>query len=141
SVATVTDPNLAPFGTGIRAGARVVMLSSARYPTLDATQPAVFSRPIVADLLQVRLGFRGVVMTDDIGAVIALRAVPLAQRAIKFINAGGHLVLSVRTADAAPLSNALMAQVAKDPLFRHRIDVAAMRVVQSKIDAGLASCG
>lgn len=140
SIATVTDPNLAPFGTGIRAGARVVMLSSARYPRLDPAQPAVFSRPIISDLLQERLGFRGVVMTDDIGAAAAMREVPLGDRAIRFVNAGGHLVLSVRTADAGPLSNALTARAQSDPVFARRVDSAAIRVVQSKIDAGLASC-
>ena len=140
SVATRTDPNLAPFSTGIRAGARAVMLSSARYPRLDATQPAVLSRTIVTDLLQTQLGFRGVVVTDDIGAAAALRDVPLGQRAIRFINAGRHLVLSVRPGDAGLLSRALMAHAAAHPDFARRIFAAATRVVQSKIQTGLITC-
>lgn len=140
SVATAADPNLAPFAAGIRVGARVVMMSSARYPKLDAAQPALLSRRIVTGLLQQQLGFAGLVMTDDIGAATALRGVPLAQRAIRFIDAGGHLVLTVQPGDAGPLSRALMARAQADPLFRRRVDAAATRVLQSKVDAGLVAC-
>lgn len=140
AVATSTDPNLAPFGTGIRAGARAVMLSSALYPKLDPAQPAVLSRAIVTGLLQEQLGFRGLVMTDDIGAAAALRGVPLGSRAIRFINAGGQLVLSVRTSDAGPLSRALVTRAQADAVFRQRVSAAAVRVVQSKVAAGLINC-
>jgi len=140
SVATSVDPNLAPFAAGIRAGARAVMMSSARYPRLDPANPALLSRAIVTDLLQAQLGFDGVVMTDDIGAAAALSGVPLGQRATRFINAGGHLVLSVRAADAGTLSRALMAHAAANPAFRRRIDDAATRVMQSKVDAAMVAC-
>ena len=140
SVATYTDPHLAPFGAGIRAGARAVMLSSALYPKLDPNRPAVHSRAIVTGLLQEQLGFDGMVMTDDIGAAAALRGVPLGERAVRFIEAGGHLVLSVRTADAGPLSRAVVARAQANAVFRGRVNAAAARVIQSKIDAGLVFC-
>ena len=139
-VATAADPNLAPFGAGIRAGASAVMMSSARYPQLDPAQPAVVSARIVTDLLQQQLGFRGLVVTDDIGAAAALRDMTLAQRAIRFIEAGGQLVLTVRTGDAGPLSRALTAKAGADLAFLRRVEAAALRVVQSKVDMGLAAC-
>lgn len=139
-VASASDPNLAPFAAGIRAGARAVMMSSARYPALDPTQPALWSPRIVTGLLQQQLGFRGLVVTDDIGAATALSGVPLGQRAIRFVDAGGQLVLSVRTSDAGPLSRALVSHAIADPAFRRRVDAAAIRVVQAKIDAGLVRC-
>lgn len=138
--ATSADPNLAPFGAGIRAGAHAVMMSSAQYPNLDSTQPAVLSRRVVTGLLQQQLGFRGVVVTDDIGAAAALRALPLAQRAFRFIDAGGHLVLSVRPGDAGPLHRALLGRAQTDEAFRVRVNLAATRVVQSKVAAGLITC-
>lgn len=138
--ATASDPNLSPFRAGIAAGVRAVMMSSARYPRLDAAQPAVVSPRIVTGLLQQQMGFRGLVVTDDIGAAAALRGMPLAQRAIGFIDAGGQLVLTVRTSDAGPLSRALTAHAVADAVFRRRVDAAALRVVQSKVDAGLAGC-
>ncbi|MBV9919981.1 MAG: glycoside hydrolase family 3 protein, partial [Pseudonocardia sp.] len=67
---TTTDgdsPWLDPFRRAITAGVRVVMVSSAVYTRLDATQPAAFSRPVITDLLRTRLGFAGVVISDDLG--------------------------------------------------------------------------
>jgi beta-N-acetylhexosaminidase len=56
---------LTPFRAGIAAGARLVMVASASYPALDPTSaPALFSHPIVSDLLRGTLGFGGVVVTD-----------------------------------------------------------------------------
>lgn len=44
------------------------MMSSARYLQLDADNPAMFSPAIIDGLLRQQLGFRGVVITDDINA-------------------------------------------------------------------------
>ena len=63
-----TDAYLQPFVDGWTAGAGLVMMSSARYPQLDADNPAMFSPAIIDGLLRQQLGFRGVVITDDINA-------------------------------------------------------------------------
>ncbi len=56
---------LVPFRAAVAAGAQLVMIASASYPALDPTgTPALFSRPIVTDLLRTTLGFDGVVVTD-----------------------------------------------------------------------------
>jgi beta-N-acetylhexosaminidase len=62
---------LDPFRTAIAAGPQLVMVSNASYPTLDGTGvAAVFSRPIVTDLLRGTFGFRGVVVTDALDAPV-----------------------------------------------------------------------
>jgi beta-N-acetylhexosaminidase len=67
---------LLPFQAGIAAGARLVMVASASYPALDPTGvPALFSRPIVTDLLRGTLGFDRVVVTDALDTP-ALRGLP-----------------------------------------------------------------
>jgi beta-N-acetylhexosaminidase len=63
----VTD--LDPFRRAIAAGTKLVMVSNASYPALDNSgTPAVFSRPIVTDLLRGTFGFGGVVVTDALDA-------------------------------------------------------------------------
>jgi beta-N-acetylhexosaminidase len=63
------ERRLLPFRRGILAGARLVMVSNASYPALDASgRPALFSHAIVTDLLRKRLGFTGVVITDGMEA-------------------------------------------------------------------------
>ena len=59
----------------------------------------MFSKPIVTDLLRDRLGYDGVVITDDVGAQ-AVRGRPAPQRATRFIDAGGDIVLTARPSTA-----------------------------------------
>ena len=137
---TRSDPALHPFSAAVRAGAGAVMISSARYPALDPSSPAMFSRPIVTGLLRIRLGFEGLIVSDDLGAAVAVRAVPVGDRAVRFIAAGGDLVLSVRTGDAGPMTRALVRKAARSNAFAHRLDDAARHVLIDKVRRGLLTC-
>ena len=64
---------LEPFQSAVDAGTKLVMVSTAAYPSLDASaRPAVFSRPIVTGLLRGTLGFHGVVVSDALDAPAAV---------------------------------------------------------------------
>ncbi len=134
------DPALQPFIEGIQAGAAAVMVSSARYPQLDAYSVAAFSAPIITGLLRHRLGYTGLVMSDDLGQAVAVSAVPLGDRAVRFVRAGGDVVLSVRSSDAGPMSAALVAAARSSTAFQARVADAAGHVLQSKYRAGLLRC-
>lgn len=138
--ATVTDPHLAPFAAGIEAGADLVMVGSAIYSRLDPETNAVFSKAIVTDLLRERLGYDGVVITDDVGVAKAVAAVPAAERATRFIAAGGDIVLTARPSTIGPMHEAITARMAKDQAFAEQVDAAVTRVVRLKIAMGLARC-
>ncbi|MFN2617696.1 MAG: glycoside hydrolase family 3 N-terminal domain-containing protein [Thermoleophilaceae bacterium] len=55
-----------PFAAGVRAGARLVMTSTAVYPAFSRA-PAVLSGRLSRRELRGRLGFRGVTITDSLG--------------------------------------------------------------------------
>lgn len=139
-VMTRTDNYLGPFQSGIDAGTGFVMVSSARYPRIDSDNLATFSSRIISDLLRETMRFDGVIMTDDVGAAVAVRAVPVGERAIRFVRAGGDLVLTVRLSDAGPMTSALKAEARRDSRFATLVDKAATRVVASKVKVGLATC-
>jgi beta-N-acetylhexosaminidase len=141
STTTARDPYLEPFRAGIRAGSGAVMVSSASYPRLDRRAIAAFSAPIITGLLRGQLGFTGVVMSDDLGAAAAVAAVPVGQRAVRFVGAGGDLVLTIRPEDAAPMADALIAEAQKSPAFAARMTDAAGHVIRAKYRAGLLRCG
>src|SRR5581483_3616993 len=83
AVVSVRTTQLGPFIRAVEAGVKLVMVSSAAYPTLDTSgMPAVFSRPIVTDLLRKRMGFTGVVVTDALDAPAAARTPGAPQRAL-----------------------------------------------------------
>jgi beta-N-acetylhexosaminidase len=139
-VATVDDVNLMPFEAAIRAGATAVMISSARYPLLDPTNPALWSAPIITTLLRGRLGFTGLVITDDIANAVAVSAVLPGDRAIRFLQAGGDMVLIVNRADLRPMLSAVQGEAADSPAFAAILRQAAQHVVESKIKLGLVPC-
>lgn len=136
---TANDPYLQAFSDGIKAGASMVMMSSADYPKLDPNNPAVFSPAIVDGLLRGRLGWHGVVVTDDMGAV-AVADVPAGQRATRFIGAGGDLVLIGKASDAPTMIAAVTQKVSQDPAFAGAVAASERRVLTLKASLGLLSC-
>lgn len=140
STTTADDPYLQPFAAGIQAGTGAVMVSSAKYPKLDNANIAAFSSAIVTGLLRQKLGFTGIVISDDLGAAAAVKAVAVGDRAVRFVKAGGDIVLTVRSADAGPMSSALVAAAKADPTFAARVSDAAGHVLAAKERAGLVKC-
>jgi len=141
SQTTVDDPDLRPFAAGIRAGAGAVMVSSAIYRKIDPDRQAVFSRAVIEGLLRRRLGYDGVVMTDDVGSAVAVRSVAPGQRAVLFVRSGGDLVLTVDPTQAAAMRSALIAEASTSPSFARRVTQSATRIVALKAAAGLLPCG
>ena len=141
TVASPTDPHLEPFAAAISAHTAAVMVSSARYPELDAENPAMFSPGIVTGLLREKLGFGGLVLSDDVGAAVAVAGVPVPDRATRFVAAGGDVVLTARPETAAPMLAALTQRIETDPAFETTVDTALRRVLAAKLAAGLVTCG
>ncbi|MFG1605315.1 glycoside hydrolase family 3 N-terminal domain-containing protein [Actinoplanes sp. NPDC049265] len=140
ATATANDPYLQPFAAGIKAGSASVMMSSASYPKLDGKDIAAFSKPIITGLLRQKMGFDGLVVSDDLGAAKAAATISPGERAVRFVAAGGDLALSIRPEDAQPMAEALITRARTDPAFATRVDDAAGHVLRAKIRARQISC-
>jgi beta-N-acetylhexosaminidase len=134
---TTVDSSLRSFAAGIDAGTRFVMVSSAEYARIDPGVPALFSSRVVQGLLRGQLGFGGVVMSDDVGGAAAVRAWSPAQRVVKFVRAGGDLMLDIQPGDLAAMHRALVSTAADDPAFDAALTASATRVVEARL--GLAA--
>ncbi len=137
SVTSRDDPYLAPFRDAVRAGVPFVMMSTAIYARLDPGVPAAFSHAIVTGLLRRQLGFRGVVISDDVGAAEQVAGYSPGQRAIDFVEAGGDMVLTVDASLAGPMTTALLHQAKQSKAFKRLVDAAALRVLAAKQSRGL----
>jgi beta-N-acetylhexosaminidase len=137
---SAADPYLASFRATIAAGAPLVMVSSAFYPRLDRVAQAVFSAPVVTGLLRQRMGFGGVVVSDDLGSAASVARVPVGQRATRFVAAGGDIVLTTVASQAPAMVSALLAKRAASPAFARRLDASAARVLDLKARLRLAHC-
>ena len=139
-VTTANDAYLSPFHDAIAAGIPMVMVALAKYQKVDATELAVFSPTVVRQMLRVSLGFNGVVVSDDLGATVAVANIAPADRAIGFLEAGGDLIISKTVAPANAMATAIAARASSDTAFKARVDDAALRVLRAKITFGLVRC-
>ena len=115
----------------------MVMLSSATYPRIDPANRAVFSPVVVRDLLRGGLGFSGPVISDDLGNATAVADVPVGERAVRFLAAGGTLVLTVAPDTFPVMLDAVIARDAADPAFAATVDAAVRTALLAKAQAGL----
>jgi beta-N-acetylhexosaminidase len=137
---TAADPYLQPFTAGTKAGATAVMVSSALYPRLDRRHRAMWSSAIVTGLLREKLGWHGMVVSDDLGSAAAARVLPVGRRAVDFVAAGGDVVLTVVPSQARTMRDAIAARAAADKAFRARVADAVTHVLAAKQALGLLNC-
>ncbi len=137
---TADDPDLQPFREAIFAGTAFVMVSLATYPRLDSTQPAAFSASVVDGVLRGRLSYSGTVISDDLGNARAVAAVLAPQRAVRFLEAGGDVVLDVGGGGVGDMEAAVLNRASADPAFAARVRTSASRVLAGKARAGLLRC-
>ena len=134
------DPYLASFRAAVEAGVPFVMVALATYPRIDPAHLAAFSPQVIGGLLRRDLGFRGVVVSDDLGATAAVATIQPGRRALDFLRAGGDLVVSKTAEATVAMVAAVREQVATDPSEAARVDDAALRVLQAKDRLGLLPC-
>jgi beta-N-acetylhexosaminidase len=122
---------LVPFKAAIAADVASIMTAHILIPALDTERPGTLSPRIVNDLLKQQLGYRGLVLSDDLEmkAISARYGIPEAT--VMAIEAGCDAVLMCG-ADQAPQFEALEAVIravetgiiplkrAEDALARHR---------------------
>jgi beta-N-acetylhexosaminidase len=103
--ATLRGVDELPYRAAIAAGVKLVMVSWAVYPALDPGHPAGLSPTVVQGELRQRLGFRGVTITDALGAGALRPFGPIAVRSQLAALAGMDLLLcsggTVRQGDQA----------------------------------------
>ncbi|MFJ5546207.1 glycoside hydrolase family 3 N-terminal domain-containing protein [Streptomyces sp. NPDC093225] len=133
--------SLEPFRSGIKAGASFVMVSLATYSKIDPHHQAVFSAPVIQGMLRTTMGFKGVVISDDLGNAVAVKAVPPGNRAVDFLKAGGDLVLTVNPSLVPTMAKAVRTRAAQDAAFAQHVDQSVHRILSAKAQAGLLSCG
>ncbi len=139
-VTTTSDAYLTPFRDAIAAGIPMVMVALAKYQKIDPAELAVFSPTVMRQMLRTSLGFTGVVVSDDLGATVAVANIAPADRAINFLLAGGDFIISKTIAPANAMATAIAARASTDAAFKARVDDAALRVLRLKVARGLVGC-
>ena len=137
TITTRHDSYVTPYASATRsADAGFVMVSHATYTQIDPNHRAVFSPTVLQGMLRGDLGFTGVIMSDSMYAV-AVRDLSPGERAVRFVAAGGDLVLTGLPEDVPPMASALLAKANSDDAFRTQVYASCLRILEAKQRAGL----
>ncbi len=135
------SPYLKSFQAAIKAGVPFVMVALATYTRIDPDHLAAFSSRVIRGLLRTQMHFRGVIVSDDLGAAAAVADIPAATRGIDFLTAGGDLITSQSLPAAITMYQAILSRSAADPAFRATVKSAVMRILDAKQSYHLLPCG
>jgi len=125
--------DLLPYKT-LRQQLPLVMISHAAYPQVSGGRtPASLSKVWITDVLRKRIGYRNLIVSDDLemGGVQSAKRTPEA--AVEFIRAGGDLCLLCHREDQIVQAYEAMTKTAeRDSKFAKSVAEAARRVLRFK---------
>ena len=125
--------DLVPYRT-LRRQLPMVMVSHGAYPQVSKSRtPASLSKVWITDILRKRIGYRNLIVSDDLEMGGVLSAAPVAEAAVEFIRAGGDLCLICHREDyILQAHEALRKAAERDSKFARRISEASRRVLAFK---------
>ncbi|WP_172197887.1 beta-N-acetylhexosaminidase [Saccharibacillus qingshengii] len=133
TLAQLDKLELIPFKKAIAADADVVMIAHILLPKLDKQYPSSLSKAVITDLLRGKLGFKGVVMTDDMTMGAIAKNYGIGEAAVQSVKAGSDIVLVAHGADNAIDSITAIKQAVKSgAISEKRIDESVLRILALK---------
>ncbi len=130
--------HLAPFQEAVRQGVDGIMTGHVRYPALDNTTIATFSKPILHDLLREKMGFKGLLVTDSLDMKSTTSLCTIAGCAARALASGEDMILLGRYIKPVTVFNQITAEVNKQNLMP-RVEEAARKIFALKEKLGLLS--
>ena len=134
---TFTHRELVPFEYLVKQKIPAIMSGHLSFPKIDASgAPASLSKYFLTDLLRTKLGFDGLIITDDMMMNgDTLYAGSLTNAFYLAITAGNDILISSTTARLnEPLWTVNLERMKTDNAFRDRVKDAAYRVLKAKLD-------
>jgi beta-N-acetylhexosaminidase len=132
--------DLAPY-RALRRDFPFVMVSHAAYPAVTGERtPASLSKKWITDILRKKLGYRGLIASDDLEMGGVLAAAPIERAAVEHIHAGGDLCLICHKEEFVTRAfEELVRTAGRDRRFARRVGESTRRVLSFKKKAkGLA---
>jgi beta-N-acetylhexosaminidase len=127
------DEDLVPYRL-MKRELPLVLVNHANYPAVTGDSlPASVSKKWSTDVLRRRLGYRGLIASDDMEMAGVLKAAPIDDAAAGFIRAGGDLCLICHQREYVERAFETMCrEYERDRKFRARADESGKRVAAFK---------
>src|SRR5216684_2479846 len=129
------EQDMLPYRTlSLRRELPFVMVSHAAFPEVTKQRtPASLSKKWITDILRKKIGYRGLVCSDDLEMGGVLAAGPIEQLMIGHIRAGGDLGLICHQEDFILRAHeAVVREAERDGRFARRVQESARRVIEFK---------
>jgi len=112
----------------------MILIGHANYPAVTRDQsPASLSQKWITDVLRKRIGYRGLVVSDDLEMGGVLKAAPIEQAGVENIRAGGDLCLICHIEEYVIRSyEELIRTAEREPKFARRVKESVARVLAFK---------
>jgi len=112
----------------------MVLVNHARYPAVTRDEaPASLSKKWLTQILRRRIGYRGLIVSDDMEMGSVLKAAPTDEAAVEFIRAGGDLCLICHQREYVERAfEMLNRKCERDRVFAKRVTESAKRVAAFK---------
>ena len=112
----------------------MVLVNHANYPQVTRDRlPASLSKKWITDILRRKIGYRGLIVSDDLEMQGVLKAAPIGEAAVEFIGAGGDLALVCHQQKNVEESFASLVRESKrSAAFRRRVRESAQRIAAFK---------
>jgi beta-N-acetylhexosaminidase len=130
------EQDLVPYRV-LRRELPMVMVSHAAFPavTKDRT-PASLSKKWITDILRKKIGYTGLIVSDDMEMGAVLEFAPIEQNVVEHIRAGGDMILICHHEDFILRAHeALLREAERDLRFAERVQESARRVLALKSKA------
>jgi beta-N-acetylhexosaminidase len=137
SVAELSNFEFKPFVEAIQNNVEMIMVAHILLSQVDDL-PSSLSYQVVTNILRKQLGFKGVIITDDITMAAISKNYTTADAAVKSVNAGCDIILVAGKAqDSVLVFIALKSAWQNGQLTDQRIDESVYRILSLKNKYGL----
>ena len=124
---------LHPFRAAIDADVAAIMTAHIIYPAFDPDRPATLSPTVLTDLLRDKLGYDGLLITDDMEMKAIDDRYQSGEAAVMAIEAGADIVMVLWTPTKQnEVFDALLTAVKSGRISQARLDQSVERILKSK---------
>ncbi|MEW4241117.1 glycoside hydrolase family 3 N-terminal domain-containing protein [Priestia megaterium] len=111
-----------------------VMVTHIKYPAYDQENPASISPIIIQELLRKQLGYKGLVVTDDLEMGAVSKYFTYEELGVRAVEAGADVLLVCHTLDSQEkMYNGILQAVKEGKISEKRIDESVKRILMHKL--------
>ncbi len=141
----LNDADIAPFVRVINRNTndkQMIMVSHVVYPKVGGQVPASLSPEIMTKLLRERLGYKGIIITDDMGMGAVSRYYKPGEAAVASVMAGADVVMSCHIyKNQEETAEALLSAVRSGKISEERINESLRRIIRAKLNLAAPRMG